>query len=151
MKGYIEVHLPEEAENLTLRYVKLEALSETEVEYENTVTVDEQNIGRITGLETGLYQIQAFADSGYEFMPSVVSVPLWNEEEKEMQYNITVIPKYTRHIEVQASAPKTGDDGSGAVYGLFGIISFIIIIIISCHKRLKCGKMSHMYTKRRRT
>lgn len=155
MKGYIEVHLPKEAEDLSLRYVKVAELQEAEevylpekdVEYAHGVTVEEGNIGRITDLEKGVYQIQAFTDSGYEFMPSVVSVPLWDEEEKEMQYEITVIPKYT----VLPQAPDTGDGSKGMLYGLFGMISLIIVVIISCHNRLKCGRMSHMYSKRRRT
>lgn len=150
MKGYIEVHLPTGAENLTLHYVKLADDQETK-EYEQTVPVTEGNVAVISELENGLYQIQAFGDSEYEFMPSVVSVPMWNEQEKEMQYDITVIPKYTHHIQVQETAPQTGDESLGAGYSLLGFISLIIIVIISCHNCFKCGRMSHMYTKRRRT
>lgn len=150
MKGYIEVDLPAEAENLTLHYVKLADDQEVK-EYEQAVPVTEGNVAVISELENGLYQIQAFGDSEYEFMPSVVSVPMWNEQEKEMQYDITVIPKYTHHMQVQEIAPQTGDESLGAGYSLLGFISLIIIVIISCHNPFKCGRMSHMYTKRRRT
>ena len=151
MKGCIEVLLPKEAENLTLHYVKVEDEQTEQNEYQQTVSVGAGNIGTITELEAGLYKIQVEGDSEYEFMPSVVSVPLWDEQEKEMQYDITVIPKYTHHVEVQETAPLTGDKSFGEGYGLLGCISLIIIIIISCHNRFKCGRMSHMYTKRRRT
>lgn len=149
MKGSIEVHLPKEAENVTLQYVKVENGKQPDdnAEHKYIVSVDERNIGKITDLDVGTYQIQAFADEGYEFMPSLISVPMWNEEEKEMQYDITVLPKYSVHTQ----APVTGDGASGGIYGILGAFSLIIIAIISCHNRLKCGRMSHMYSKRRRT
>ena len=170
MKGYIEVVLPKEAQGVTLGYAKVaetEALNETSVrelwkedmEYTERITVEEGNTIRLADLEEGVYQIQAFAGQEYEFMPSLVSVPSWNEKEKEMQYEFTVIPKYTYHVRepeqtstttVEVS-PQTGDGKSGALYGLLGIISFIIVVIISCHNRFKCGRMTHMYKKRRRT
>ncbi len=149
MKGSIELHLPKDAENVTLQYVKVEGVKQPDInaDYEHVVSVDERNIGKITDLDEGTYQIQAFADEGYEFMPSLISVPMWNEEEKEMQYDITVLPKYSVHTQ----APATGDGISDGVYGMLGVFSLIIIAIISCHNRLKCGRMSHMYSKRRRT
>ena len=148
MKGNIEVQLPKEAKEITLQYSKVEGAKQPDrnMEYEYVVTVDEQNIGKLTDLDVGTYQIQAFADGGYEFMPSIVSVPMWNEEEKEMQYDITVLPKYSVHTQ----PPITGDKGSGMIYGILGTLSMIIVVIISCHNRLKCGRMSHMYSKRRR-
>ncbi len=170
MKGYIEVVLPEGAQGITLSYAKvaeLEELNEASatkllqegIEYEESITVRDKNTVQITDLEEGVYQIQAFADAEYEFMPSLVSVPFWNEEEKEMQYHLTVIPKYTRHVEVQEivpttiveTSPKTRDAANTEIYSIFGVISFIIVMIISCHNRFKCGRMSHMYKKRRRT
>ena len=149
MKGSIEVHVPKEAENVTLQYVKVENGKQPDdnAEHKYIVSVDERNIGKITDLDVRTYQIQAFADEGYEFMPSLISVPMWNEEEKEMQYDITVLPKYSVHTQ----APVTGDGASGGIYGILGVFSLIIIAIISCHNRLKCGRMSHMYSKRRRT
>ena len=148
MKGSIEVHLPKAAKKVTLQYVKVEDANQPDMnaKYEHAVSVNGQNIGEITELDEGIYQIQAFAEAGYEFMPSLISVPMWNEEEKEMQYDITVLPKYS----VQTQTPMTGDGGGGMLYGLLGLFSLMIIVIISCHNRLKCGRMSHMYSKRRR-
>ena len=159
MKGSIKIVLPQEAKGLTLGYAKIaetagegEDLLRENMEYTQRITVGNKNTVELTDLEEGVYQMQIFAEEEYEFMPSVVSIPMWDENKEEMQYEFTVIPKYIYHEPEEeihteipfSSPPETGDGSHGSIYGLFGIISFIIILIISCHKRFRCGRMTHM-------
>ena len=76
-----------------------------------------------------------------------------------MEYHVTVTPKYIRHVpepeipsetelpepeEVtpQPISPKTGDEMKIGNHMIFGMISFTIVLIMSCHNRFKCGRMS---------
>jgi len=104
MKGSIKIVLPQEAKGLTLGYAKIaetagegEDLLRENMEYTQRITVGNKNTVELTDLEEGVYQMQIFAEEEYEFMPSVVSIPMWDENKEEMQYEFTVIPKYIYH------------------------------------------------------
>ncbi len=164
MSKYIEVILPEEAENLTLYCQKVcerenfditkaeEVLKQT-ISYEYAKHVGNENMFRIEDVEDGIYQIHISGDEEYEFAPMLVSMPAWTEEGDELLYEVSATPKYTMIEKPEAEqitlietpvteAPKTGDGSHGAMFGVFGVISFIIVVIMSCHNRFKCARMT---------
>ncbi len=164
MSKYIEVILPEEAENLTLYCQKVcerenfditkaeEVLKQT-ISHEYAKHVGNENMFRIEDVEDGIYQIHISGDEEYEFAPMLVSMPAWTEEGDELLYEVSATPKYTMIekpepeqitlIETPVTeAPKTGDGSHGAMFGVFGVISFIIVVIMSCHNRFKCARMT---------
>ena len=164
MSKYIEVILPEEAENLTLYYQKVcerenfdiaeaEEIIKQTISYEYTKPVGNENVFRIEDVEDGIYQIHISGDEEYEFAPMLVSMPAWTEEGDELLYEVSATPKFTMIekpepeqitlIETPVTeAPKTGDGSHGAMFGVIGVISFIIVVIMSCHNRFKCARMT---------
>ena len=167
MSKYIEVILPEEAENLTVYYQKVcerENFNPEEVEellkqtftYEHMKHVGNENMFQIEDVEDGIYQIHISGDEEYEFAPMLVSMPAWvSEDDEELLYEVSVTPKFT-HIPKEepepeqitlieppiVDAPKTGDGSQGVQFGVFAVISFIIVVIMSCHNRFKCARMT---------
>ena len=164
MNKYIEVILPEEAENLTVYYQKVcerenfdiaeaEGILKQAISYEHMKHVENEELLRIEDVEDGIYQIHISGDEEYEFAPMLVSMPAWAEEGEELVYEVSVTPKFTMKekpepeqitlIETPVTeVPKTGDGFHGAMFGVFGVISFIIVVIMSCHNRFKCAKMT---------
>lgn len=67
---------------------------------------------------------------------------------------IHISPKLESRISPNESktiiSPKTGDDGINVLYLVFGLISVIIIAIISCHNGFICDRMTGKYSKTRR-
>lgn len=79
-----------------------------EKEYDSNVERTDSN-GEILfrDLNVGLYLLKAKDAKTYgTISPSLVAVPTWDEVEKEMEYNVKVIPKYTKEI---TQSVKTGD------------------------------------------
>lgn len=79
-----------------------------EQEYDSKIERTDQN-GELLfeDLTVGVYLLKAKDGKAYgTISPALVAVPTWNEIEKEMEYQVKVIPKYTK--EVQQSV-KTGD------------------------------------------
>ncbi len=156
MSKYIEVILPEEAENLTVYYQKVcerenfdiaevEELLEQTINYEHMQHVGNKNVFQIEDVEDGIYQIYISGDEEYEFAPMLVSMPAWTEDGKELQYEVSATPKYEQITVTEVpipKPPKTGDGEQGTMFGALGIISFIIVVIISCHNRFKCARMT---------
>ena len=106
MSKYIEVILPEEAENLTLYYQKVcerenfdiaeaEEIIKQTISYEYTKPVGNENVFRIEDVEDGIYQIHISGDEEYEFAPMLVSMPAWTEEGEELLYEVSATPKFT--------------------------------------------------------
>ena len=164
MSKYIEVILPEEAENLTLYYQKVcerenfdiaeaeEILKQT-ISYEHMKDMGKENVFQVENVEDGIYQIYISGDEEYKFAPMLVSMPAWTEEGEQLQYEVSVTPKYTKMIQPEpeqitlveppiAQPPKTGDASESVMFGIFGVISFIIVVIMSCHNRFKCARMT---------
>jgi hypothetical protein len=164
MSKYIEVILPDEAENLTVYYQKVcerenfdiaeaEEILKQVINYEHMQHVENVEALRIENVEDGIYQIHISGDEEYEFAPMLVSMPAWEEEGEELLYEVSVTPKFTVIEKPEpeqitliktpvAEAPKTGDGFHGAMFGVFGVISFIIVVIMSCHNRFKCARMT---------
>ncbi len=62
-------------------------------------------------LEEGVYFIRS-EDS--TMMPSLVSIPMWDEKKQCMQYEVTIIPKYIKEQSKEIKRTvKTGDYQSG--------------------------------------
>lgn len=141
-EGNIQLVLPEGMEGMEVRYNK-------EGEQEETAVVDGHDVVEISGLEVGTYHINIPETSDYTFSPIIVRVPTWSEEEHKMLYDIKINPKYTRNVVVQ-EVPNTGDESKDVIYAGVGLISLIIVVIMSCHNRLKCGRMSRKYSRKRR-
>jgi len=141
--GSIGVSLPKDMEGETMRFTK-------EGEKTQTVTVDKHGIAMLENLSVGTYQIEIPETSEYIFMPVKVSIPTWSEEEHNMLYNITVIPKYVQKEKVLSendkSSPLTSDRSNSTIYIRVGIISLIILVIISCHNRFNCDTMTVKYS-----
>lgn len=157
-EGSIQITLPEELKGIYVYYTE-------EGEDSRTVIVDEKGIASITGLKEGMYQIEIPNGLGYEFNPISVHVPSWSEEEQKMLYDISVIPKYIHNVEPpkeepkeppkeeppKTESPRTGDESNERIYIGLGIISLIIVAIMTCHNRFKCGRMTQKYSRKRRT
>lgn len=110
------------------------------------VTMNEDGIVRIENLEEGVYLLNDYGDSQYEMIPTLLYIPTWEEDEKEMTYDITLEPKYHENLE----NPDTGDTSNGNIYFVFGLISLIIVMIVSCHNRFKYGRIPHKYSRKGR-
>ena len=66
-------------------------------------------------LESGVYLIKAANSEKYDLIsPLLVSVPMWDEMKKEMQYDVTVIPKHAPQKETDI--PTTGVQENIAFY-----------------------------------
>ena len=164
MNKYIEVLLPEDAENLTVHYQKVaeretfdvedaEALLHQDIIYENMLNTENEDAIQIADVEDGIYQIHISGDEEYEFAPMLVSMPAWETEGEQLLYEVCVTPKYTKIVKPEPEqttltetpvfeSPKTGDGNNSTIFGTFGLISFIIVLIMSCHNRFKCARMS---------
>ena len=165
MKRTIEVMLPEGAQGLTLYYKKIAERENFNVEnaeeilgqdiiYEHCVEVGGEELAQLTDVEDGIYQIYLSGDEEYAFVPMLVSMPAWeNESAKELTYEVRVTPKYTKLEREEpeqitlidppvSPSPKTGDGAFGGVFGVLGAISFIIVVIMTCHNRFKCARMT---------
>lgn len=69
---------------------------------------DEDGTVVISNLSVGVYLVFAQAFAGYEtILPSLVSIPSWNEEEGKMDYDVEMMPKHEAKLEKET--PPTGD------------------------------------------
>ncbi len=164
MNKYIKVILPEEAENLTVYYEKIcerenfdieqveEILKQT-TNYEHMKHVENGEVFQIENVEEGIYQIYISGNEEYEFTPMLVSMPAWTEEGEELLYEVSATPKFTKIEKPEpeqitlieppmGESPKTGDGTQSVMFGMLGVISFIIVVIMSCHNRFKCARMT---------
>lgn len=146
-EGAIRVELPENMSGVMVTYKK-------DGGAEQFVYTDENGIADIENLEEGIYQIEVQNTAEYTFMSSEVSIPMWSEENSNMMYHVTVIPKYSKEktpvTTEEIETPATGDKGPYKQYAALAAISLIIVLIMSCHNRFKCGRMSDKYSKTRR-
>ena len=149
--GSIEMNLPKDMAGEYVTFIK----DETDTQ---TLCVDENGLVKAEDLQEGDYEIQVPETEDYTFQPIQVHVPCWSEEEKQMLYDITIIPKYTVKEKPipstqkpdpteQAVSPQTGDVNCGIKYMNIGIISLIILVIMSCHNHFNCDTMTGKYSK----
>lgn len=90
-------------------------------------------------LEVGLYLLKAKETGSYdEVMPVLIAVPTWNEIEKVMEYDVTVVPKHTSGIEQNENkSVQTGDYDDMSMYVLAAGISILSIVYLMMKKRKK--------------
>lgn len=87
-------------------------------------------------LEPAVYLIRAEDTAKYEkIMPSMVSVPFWDEMTGEMQYQVSVIPKHSPHSsEEPPEKPAPQTNVSSPVLRYFGaaLILLAFLILYNC-------------------
>lgn len=95
----------------------------------NIFPLDEEGNVLIQDLEEGVYLIHGYGETEKEISPTLVFLPTWMEKEKELQYNITVVPKYSE------LAPDTGHNSPEWLYGGLLTMSALILIRIVMKNR----------------
>lgn len=142
--GSIELNLPKEIAGEIIEITR-------EGGEKYSITINENGIGKIENLEVGTYLIETPETSDYKFTTARVSIPTWSEEEEKMLYDVVVYPKYTQKEKVveikEVKTPKTSDSIRGTTYLGVGVISLIILVIMSCHNRFDCDTMTGKYSK----
>ncbi len=139
-QGIIRINLPEDMKEKIVHY-SCDGVEEKTISFAS----DEQVI--LKELGSGNYKIRVEDTEAYAFSESEITLPMWDEENKKMDYDVEVNPKYQRKEE----APKTGDMQKGIKFIITGGISLIFVLIMSCHNRIGCGRMSHKYSNKWRT
>jgi len=139
-EGSIRIEVPKKLEKVTVCYSK-DGEEEKQRIFENGEDVILKN------LSAGSYKIRLMDTENYNFTDSEIPVPMWNEQKRQMEYEIEISPKY-RMIE---TSPQTGDSAKGIKFIVIGCISLLIVALMSCHNRFNCGRMSHKYSEKRRT
>lgn len=84
------------------------------MEYEKSGSIfplEEEGTTLIQGLEEGVYLIHGYGKTSKDISPALVFLPTWMEEEQELLYDITVVPKYSE------PAPDTGHRSLEWMYG----------------------------------
>lgn len=105
------------------------------VKNRSLVSTNREGQAFIENLEEGVYLLELYDKSRYEpVMPMLVTVPMWSEEEKQMSYEITVIPKHGP----EQKTPKTNDDIDGRI---------AVAAILSCHTLFLMIKYKHKRNK----
>lgn len=112
---------------------ELKELAESIDTCENTKTMvqyaDREGKVRFDQLEEGIYFIRKENIKEKKMVPTLVSVPMWDEAKQIKVYEVTVIPKYTEGGANHTRQPvKTGDDKKRLIkVMLLGLISFCAI------------------------
>lgn len=89
-------------------------------------------------LDVGLYLLKAKDSKTYgTISPSLVAIPTWDETEKEMEYHVKVIPKYTKEVLQNSQSVKTGDSEDVTDHAIMVWISLICIMGICVLRRRK--------------
>lgn len=136
VNGEFELTEPFKQSNVDLNdleYAKdLEKAAETLLAYapdtKKKVQTNQQGIAMIENLDTGVYLLWNTGQYSYEIItPALVSVPKWDEDETQMQYDITVIPK---HSPKPSETPQTGDDNQIWLYGGLVVIAGTVLVAL---------------------
>jgi len=97
-----------------------------------TIVTNRNGVAGISDLAAGVYLVYASDTAGYEdIMPTVVSIPVWNEAEGIMEYDIEILPKHAPALEI----PKTGVQDYTGMYLMIATGAFIIAgicFVIKC-------------------
>lgn len=96
---------------------------------DTTLVTDSNGVCSIGDLDVGVYLVYASDIANYEnITPFIVSIPVWNDVDKTMSYDVNVIPKHTP-IPVKepdrCKAPATAYDGGGTLFGVLSGLSLI--------------------------
>lgn len=89
-------------------------------------TIESNNNGEcsIDSLDVGVYLVYASDIADYDnITPFIISIPSWNEADKNMSYDIEVIPKHTEIPNNESNkVPATGYSNKSIIYlGIGGI------------------------------
>lgn len=117
-EGTIQIQMPDE-------------LKDSEVHCEvngepSCVYIDENGEFLLRGLEPDVYDISIQDTEQFVFGSMEIPVPMWDEEAQKMEYDITVIPKYSRISKV----PETGDTFGTAMICWGGVAMFSVAGIV---------------------
>lgn len=84
---------------------------------------NELGICSLKNLEVGVYLVYAQDINKYEnITPFLVAIPTWNTEEKDMLYDINVIPKHSPLPEKDKNtAPDTSTGNNSILYGAISL------------------------------
>lgn len=96
------------------------------------IYTDEKGFACINLLSVGVYLVYVQNSAGYEtILPTLVSIPSWDEGEEKMNYDIEMIPK---HVSTKETAiPETGDQSQMEVY--LTILAATILVIAGWGRR----------------
>lgn len=109
-------------------------------EEDGNIKTDEQGKAEVLGLETGVYLFAVKDYASYEeIVPFLVAIPTWNDYNKEMLYDIEVLPKHTPLPEQPKESVKTGDDSNGVIYGSVMALAITGVMLL-LHSRRKTKK-----------
>ena len=76
--------------------------------WDGAVRTDSLGKAVIQGVSEGLYLIAMTDQEAYdEVQPILITIPFWNEEQGNMEYDITVIPKHEPTTLENPKAPQT--------------------------------------------
>lgn len=111
----LDLNLITKANELESAANKLAKLSEGS---ENTLVTDANGKGKIEDLEVGVYLVNATDIANYEnITPFLVSIPTWNEVDKNMLYDVKAIPKHTPIPEIETpKVPNTSYNNKTNIY-----------------------------------
>ncbi len=121
----------------------LENAEELEIAASNIAKfVDEENLSAKTdengklvfdNLDIGVYLLEAVNTETYDIiMPTLISIPTWDETKEVMAYNLDVAPKHTPHpdvVEPQKGSPQTNAYSPICLY-LGGAATLIFVCAI---------------------
>ena len=107
-------------------------------EEEPFVETDENGEVTIPELPVGVYLLKAEDCDTYDAIsPALIAIPTWNEQEGEMQYDVSIEPKHTPKPEKERNtAPQTGIEEHTGKYlaaagiclaGAFGLAALVSI------------------------
>ena len=96
------------------------------VDKTSCVTTENQE-AFIKGLSEGAYLIQGVEKEGYEIPSTIVSVPNWDEENEQLSYQITVVPKIQKEIR----SVQTGDGNQTLLLSVLCLISVAVVVGVS--------------------
>ncbi|MGN1141320.1 MAG: hypothetical protein ACI4TF_08960 [Oliverpabstia sp.] len=110
----------------------LSKISNVVKDKDRILITDENGVAKAEHLPVGVYLIYTTDIKGYEnISPSLVSVPTFDSESGQMNYDIEVLPKHTPLVQQESrSFPTTGDNSRIFEYLLLGI-TFLVLTIIS--------------------
>ena len=112
------------------------------------VTTDSKGVAEIFDLETGVYLLKPVDIVNYdEIAPTLVKLPYWSDDTKEMLYDMTVVPKHTpvakpvpKKKNVSKELPEivqTGDETKVWVCVVVMFLSGIVLILYLMYKNKK--------------
>ena len=121
-KGTVQIQMPSELSGQEVHY-------EINGEQVSSYT-DVEGILTVQGLDAGMYEIKLEKEN-FEFMPMEIPIPMWDVDKEQMEYDISVIPKYSRLTPV----PQTGDEAPIKMFALVGMAACTLIMTMLAFRK----------------